>query len=250
MKAVLLFLALFPATNALAFKVTVDPGHGGIDGGAVRAGLREADLVLKVALRLKERLQSEPGLEIHMTRESDQALTLEERVKLAETEGSDLFISLHANAAPDERARGLEFFFQNSLPPDEDALFLANLENQSQNLSEDIDVDPTRRGDVAAIVEDLHRQSRILSSLDFTRRLSDAWKDQKRPPAIKQAPFHVVSKTKMPSVLVEIGFLTHPSESKRLKTATYQDEIADRLKEAILEHRRKTEPNTVPAALR
>lgn len=231
--AAIVFLAVLPAS---AFHVMIDPGHGGVDTGAVHGGLKESDLVLRVAKKLRERLAGVPGIEVSLTRAADLALSLPERVRKSDTAGADLFISLHANSAPDEKARGLEFFFQNSLPADEDAQFLAKVENQSHGET-DAAVDDSRAGDVNMIVEDLHRQSRQLASLNFSRALARRWSVDGKAPAIKQAPLYVVSRARTPSVLVEIGFLTHPTESRKLATDSYQNELADRLRDAVVDYR-------------
>lgn len=242
MRLSFLFLSLAIALPASAFHVVIDPGHGGIDTGAVRNGLKESELVLIVAKKLRERLEGVPGLEVSMTRTSDLALSLPERVRKAEEARADLFVSLHANSAPDDKARGLEFFFQNSLPADEDAQFLANFENQSHANDDAGAVDESRAGDVGTIVEDLRRQSKMLASLKFSQTLAERWRGEGKAPAIKQAPLYVVSRTRVPSVLVEIGFLTHPGESKKLASASYQNDLADRLRDAVVEYRSRMAP--------
>lgn len=227
------------SSGAGAFRVVIDPGHGGIDAGAVRGSLRESDIVLKVATRLRDLLERESGTRATLTRETDRAVSLPERIQRADEAGADLFVSLHANASPEGKAKGIELFFQNTLAPDEDALFLANLENQAAAAEDESIADISRKGDVAAIVADLHRQSRILSSLGFSRILGRSMGSTGAHVAIKQAPLYVVSKTKMPSVLVELGFLSHKGEAKKLATADYQDLLAGNLKEAILRYRQK-----------
>jgi N-acetylmuramoyl-L-alanine amidase len=92
---------------------------------------------------------------------------------------------------------------------------------------------PSKKGDVMAIVEDLHRQYRAKSSLKITQLLATDWSHT----AIKQAPFYVVSKTSMPAVLIEVGFLTHPEESKKLNTPKYQQEIAQKIYKAVLQYK-------------
>src|SRR5207253_4599095 len=104
-------------------------------------------------------------------------------------------------------------------------LVLADQENQTQKSSPEKALhggdSPSKKGDIMAIVEDLHRQYRAKSSLKITQILANDWSHA----AIRQAPFYVVSKTSMPSVLIEVGFLTHPEEAKRLNTPKYQQEI-------------------------
>ncbi|UXR66185.1 N-acetylmuramoyl-L-alanine amidase [Bdellovibrio bacteriovorus] len=240
----LLILCASPAASAL--HVMLDPGHGGVDTGAVYSGAKEADLVLKVAQKLQTLLEKDSQFTVSMTRTSDRNLGLPERVKMAENSKVDLFVSLHANAAADQRAKGVEFFFQNNLPPDEDALFLASQENQMvlnrRELQEISGGDElSKKGDVAAIVEDLQRQSRMTSSLRLTQTLTQVWeRDSSAAQAtIKQAPFYVISKTSMPSVLIEIGFLTNPKEVKKLVSANYQSDLAQKIYNALQSYKEK-----------
>jgi N-acetylmuramoyl-L-alanine amidase len=227
------------AVHAQALEVMIDPGHGGIDSGTFHSGIQEKDLVLKVAGYLKTLLADNPQFSVQMTREKDQHLSLPERVKKAEKAQADLFISLHANSNPDRRVKGTELYFQNSLPPDEESLMLADQENQAERPGAEgkgpaaAMEAPPKKGDIMAIVEDLHRQYRAKSSLKMTQLLSIDWPHS----AIRQAPFYVVSKTSMPSVLVEVGFLSHPEESKKLNTPKYQQEIAQKIYKAILQYK-------------
>lgn len=224
----------------------LDPGHGGVDTGAVRGGAKEADLVLKVASQLKKMLELDSNFQVSITRTSDVNLSLPERVKKADRAKADLFVSLHANAATDVRAKGVEFFFQNTLPPDEESLYLASLENQ--NIKDDTETseasgstEPSKKSDVAAILEDLHRQHRIASSLQLTQMLAKIWEKESLgdKTAIKQAPFYVISKTNMPAVLIEIGFLTNPAEAKKLMTPRYQQEVAQKIRNALVAFKEK-----------
>lgn len=228
-------MLLVLVSESHAFHVVVDPGHGGTDTGAARGPLHESKIVLDVALELRELLQKRDGVRVTMTREGDVGLSLPERLKRAENAGADLFVSLHANAAPDSKARGVELFFQNSLPPDEDALYLASLENQTHRASPDA----PKGSDLATVVEDLHRQSRLRSSLKFSRLLDAAMTTEgaRKGPAIKQAPLFVVSRASMPSVLVELGFITHPEDASRLRDPAHRRGLAAQIERAILEYR-------------
>ncbi|MGZ3795819.1 MAG: N-acetylmuramoyl-L-alanine amidase family protein [Pseudobdellovibrionaceae bacterium] len=233
---------LFAVTITLSFRVQalqvmIDPGHGGIDSGTSHLGVQEKDLVLKVSNYLKVLLEGNPQFNVQMTRDKDQHLSLRARVKKAETAQSDLFISLHANSNPDQRVQGTELYFQNSLPPDEESLILADQENQTELPSSETKASlsdlPSKKGDIMAIIEDLHRQYRAKSSLKMTQLLNTDWAHS----TIKQAPFYVVSKTSMPSVLIEVGFLTHPEEAKRLNTPKHQQEIAQKIYKAVLQYK-------------
>lgn len=229
------------AQNSAAFHVVIDAGHGGSDRGAVHNGVAESDLVLKVAHQLKSLLTQNSQMRVTMTRLENKSLTLPERVRLAEKVKADLFVSLHANAALDSRARGVEFFFQNALPPDEESLFLANQENQMlESQAEVYEIsggqELSKKGDVAAIIEDLKRQSRMNSSLEFSQTLSRQW-DNSKHVSIKQGPFFVISRTSMPSVLIELGFLTNPVEVKKLKNTQYQKDLAQKIYTALASYK-------------
>lgn len=233
------------------FHVVLDPGHGGADTGAVHSRIKESDLVLKVADKIKTLLGKNKEFKISLTRTKDQGLSLPERVKIAEGLKADLFVSLHANAAADQRAKGVELFFQNNLPPDEESLFLANQENQmAANLqtkdSEFVNKknsfsDLSKKEDVAAIIEDLHRQNRMLASLRLNQTLSNLWENdaEANQATIKQAPFYVISKTSMPAVLVEVGFLTNPTEAKQLSNNKYLDSVAHKIYSALISYKEK-----------
>ncbi|KYG65604.1 hypothetical protein AZI86_00555 [Bdellovibrio bacteriovorus] len=249
-----LFCFLVTTSPAWALHIMLDPGHGGIDTGAVYGSAKEADLVLKVAQRLKTLLEQDPDFKVSITRTADRVVALPARVKLAEQVKAELFVSLHANAATDPRAKGVEFFFQNHLPPDEESLFLASQENQLMINAKEINEisggdDLSKKGDVAAIVEDLQRQNRINSSLRLTQTLTRVWRQDKDSThaAIKQAPFYVISKTSMPSVLIEIGFLSNPREAKKLLNADYQKDLAQKIYSALVSYKEKIEK--VPAKI-
>lgn len=240
----LVFFCLNLSFPAHALHVMIDPGHGGNDSGAFYKGIKESTLVLQVADKLIELLNANPDFTVSSTRTKDQFISLKDRVHLAEMKNVDLFVSLHANSASDSRARGMEFYFQNNLPPDEETLYLASLENNmSLNRKEISDIvgtdDVSAKGDVSAIVEDLKRQKRMSESLNLSKALFQIWHNHPAVPknTIKQAPFYVVSKTSMPSVLIEVGFLTNPKESQLLASSSYRTEIAQNIYKALLEYK-------------
>jgi len=245
--ALTLALPLSPPTTPL--KIIIDPGHGGTDSGAVYGKAREADIVLKVATALKELMSKEnSGFEASLTRTSDRNLSLPERVSVAEKQKADLFVSIHANASQDQRARGVEFYFQNQLPADEDSMYLANLENQHDNQalreagSEANNEDMTSQGDVQAILDDLKRTHKMHQSHELSIALLKAWQPvTKDSNVIRQAPFYVIAKTKIPSVLVELGFISNPKESEKLMKPAYQKEIAARIFEGLRAYKEKVD---------
>lgn len=247
MRSVLFSVSLIAAAApASAFHIVLDAGHGGTDTGAVHSNIKEADLVLKVANKVKGLLEKDQNFQVSMTRNADRNLGLPDRVKFAETSKADLFVSIHANAASDQRAKGVEFFFQNNLPPDEESLFLASQENQAvlNSIKESHEGDElSKKGDVTAIVEDLRRQNRMMSSLRLTQTLTSTWENDASAAqaTIKQAPFYVISKTSMPAVLIEVGFLTNPREAKKLSSSEYQTDLAQKIYRALLSYKEKVD---------
>jgi N-acetylmuramoyl-L-alanine amidase len=233
---------------AAPLKVMIDPGHGGVDTGAVYGVAKEAVITLQVAQQLKALLEKSQEFTATLTRTQDAAISLQERVRRAEQEKAELFISIHANASPDKRARGVEFYFQNQLPADEESMYLANLENQAvkdQPSTEEQDIN--KKTDVLAIVEDLKRQTKMRSSYSLSDRLVKAWNPNgsKNSNVIRQAPFYVISKTNIPSVLVELGFISNPKESQKLIQPQYQKEIAQKIFQGLQAYKEmidKSEP--------
>lgn len=230
-----LFLALaFFSPYSFALSVMIDPGHGGTDHGAVNSSLRESDITLKVSQYLKALLSADPQFKVKMTRERDQFLSLDRRAQLANEAKADLFISIHVNSSNEKHVRGKEIYFQNQLPPDEEALFLANRENQGIESRTD-----TVKGDVAAIVEDLERNHRLRLSGRLSEELFRNWGGDhyRRRTSIRQAPFYVISNVSMPSALVEIGYLSNPQEAEKLSDDTYLRKIAQGLYRAIVSYK-------------
>lgn len=257
----ILFSAFSASIPCAALNVIVDPGHGGVDTGAVYNSTKEAALVLKISKELVAQLGEEADIHTKLTRDTDQLLPLPERARIAEEFQADLFISLHANATVDRKAKGFELYFQNSLPPDEDTLRLASLENQPGSKSEpsqkdyirqsygedsfDQNLEPSKKNDIAAILDDLKNQDRIMKSLSFTEIVKDALKPLKPKGGItiKQAPFFVISKTNMPSILIEVGFISNAAEAARLSRPEQQKQIASQIKQAVLNYRNQVFPS-------
>ena len=232
--ALWVWLILSPIASAGPYRVIVDPGHGGSDSGAVHCGVREADVSLAVSKLLARRLNRDSHFKALLTRRSDKKLTLKQRRLFAERMHGDLFISIHANSSPDTYARGAEFYFQNQLPPSEEALFLVAREDEvdhsnhlRHNVFEKANAD-VENPDILAIIDDLLRNHRIFESDRFARDLLSNWHEttHRRKYAIKQAPFYLVSRLTIPSTLVELGYLTHRSEARRLNDPKVQKNMA------------------------
>lgn len=213
--------------------VVLDAGHGGQDEGAIGpSGLREKNLVLDVTRRLARRLV-EAGLHVVLTRRDDRFLSLEERTNVANDARADLFLSVHANASTSRSPRGIETYFASLDSTDEDARRVAERENTALGAKA-----PTAGADdpLAAILGDLIETEHLQESSEFAKLaedgLSAAAGDRSR--GVKQAPFVVLMGVRMPSTLVEIGFVTHPGEEEQLRRAERKDAIADALAKAVV----------------
>jgi N-acetylmuramoyl-L-alanine amidase len=216
-------------------RIVIDPGHGGYDPGAMNDGLSEADLVLDLALRLEKLLLKQPGVEVVMTRRSNVFVPLEERTAIANREGADLFLSIHANASEDDRVRGIETYFLNFAPnPAAEAIAARENAASARTMRQLPDIvkaialnnkiDESR--DFASLVQ--------ASMLDRLKRSNKSVKDL----GVKQAPFMVLIGATMPSILAEISFLTNGQEAALLRGGAYRQQIAEALFNGVMRYQR------------
>jgi N-acetylmuramoyl-L-alanine amidase len=215
-------------------RIVIDPGHGGHDPGAQGNGIDEANLVLDVALRLEALLKAQAGIDVVMTRRTDEFIPLEERTALANREGADLFLSIHANAARDILARGIETYFLN---------FATNPTAEAVAARENATSAKTM-GSLPDLVKSITLNNKIEESREFATLVqSSMLQDLKAPQrtvrdlGVKQAPFIVLIGAQMPSVLAEISFVTNKSEATLLKQAAYRQSIAQALYDGVLKYR-------------
>jgi N-acetylmuramoyl-L-alanine amidase len=214
-------------------RVVIDAGHGGHDPGAQSNGVSESELTLDVALRLSRLLEKQPGVEVVLTRDSDVFIPLEERTAIANREGADLFLSIHANASRNPKARGVESYFLN-FASNAAAEAVAARENAASSRA---------MHSLPEIVRAIALNDKIDESRDFAemvqrsmvRRLS-ARNTQVRDLGVKQAPFVVLIGAAMPSVLAEISFVTNKQEGQLLKSTAYRQQIAESLLDAVLRY--------------
>lgn len=214
-------------------RIVVDAGHGGHDPGAIGPrGVREKDVTLAMARRLRRRLER-AGFQVVLTRNDDRTLDLPERTALANTARGDLFVSLHANAHPRRDRAGIETYFLN-VTDDRYAARLAARENglvemaggatpQVTRILSDLDATgsagPSRR--LAALVQ-RELVSRIRTDVGEVRDLG-----------VKSALFYVLLGARMPAVLVETAFVSNRQEERRLASPRYQEEVAAGVARAI-----------------
>jgi N-acetylmuramoyl-L-alanine amidase len=216
-------------------RIVLDAGHGGHDPGARGSGINEAELVLDVTLRLRDLLENQPGIEVTLTRGTDEFAQLEERTAIANRTGADLFLSIHANASRNPQARGVETYFLN---------FASNPEAEAVAARENSASGKTMHS-LPEIVRAIALNNKIDESRDFAdmvqksmvRRLA-AKNKTLRDLGVKQAPFVVLIGAGMPSVLAEISFVTNRQDGALLKTGAYRQQIAESLFDAILRYQR------------
>jgi len=211
-------------------RIVIDAGHGGHDPGAKGKGVTEAELVLDVALRLEELLQQVPGVEAILTRRTDEFIPQQERTAIANREGADLFLSIHANASPHAAARGIETYFLN-FANNLSAAAVAARENAASGQV---------MGALPDIVKAIALNNKLDESRDFATQVQRSMIERLKATnktiknlGVKQAPFVVLIGAAMPSVLAEISFVTNPQEARLLKGNAYRQRIAESLLNAI-----------------
>lgn len=227
--------------------VVVDPGHGGKDPGAIGAkGEREKDVVLSIAQLLARRLKREEGFDVKLVRNDDFFVPLRKRVEIARQHKADMFISVHADAAPRLTASGASVYcLSEGGATSATARFMAQRENGvdllgATSLLNLKDKDPMLAGVIldmsmnATIAASLQLGNTVLGSLAGITTLH-----QKR---VEQAGFAVLKSPDVPSILVETGFISNPRDSQRLVTARHQQAVADGLFEGLQRYFQKSPP--------
>ncbi|MES2957455.1 MAG: N-acetylmuramoyl-L-alanine amidase [Pseudomonadota bacterium] len=225
--------------------VALDPGHGGEDPGAVgRAGLREKDVVLAVALQLRDRLNAQPGMRAFLTRDADFFVPLAERVKKARRVQADLFVSIHADAFINREARGASVFALSSgAATSTAARWIANKENAADVVG-GVNVHAGRDANVlrtlldmsttAQIKDSLRVGHEVLGQLDRVGRL--------HKPHVEQAGFAVLKAPDIPSILVETAFISNPDEEAKLADPDYRKQLVEALTTGIKRYFAKNPP--------
>lgn len=215
--------------------VVLDPGHGGHDPGAVgKKGLKEKDVVLDIALKVREILSKEPDLEVVLTRDRDVFIPLPDRSLIALQNNADLFVSIHANASPNRGARGIETYLQN-WTNEEEAIRVAARENYVSIKKMREKLAQYKNDDyVGKMLSDLSRDYKRDKSLDLAHYVQNAlYSDVARVHrstanlGVKQAMFFVLMGASMPpSILAEVSFISNPDEEKLLASEPYRALIA------------------------
>ena len=215
-------------------KIVIDAGHGGHDTGTIGpSGLKEKDVSLDVARRLAALVEDRLGSQVVMTRSDDVSISLESRAQLANSEKADLFLSIHVNSSRFPAANGVEAFYLNFTRSRVD-MELAARENAGASKS---------IHELSDLVQTIAMGDKILESRDFATSLQQVVHQlaRKQNPGVrnrgvKKAPFVVLIGARMPSVLVEVGFMTNPAEERLMNKAAHRQKIAEALYEGLAKY--------------
>jgi N-acetylmuramoyl-L-alanine amidase len=212
-------------------RIVIDAGHGGHDSGTLGVdGIEEKDVVLDVALRLGKLLHDRLGTEIIYTRSDDTFIPLETRTAIANKAQADLFLSIHANSSPEASARGVETYYLN-FTSDPTALDVAARENAVSDQS---------IHQLSDLVKKIALKDKIAESREFAsdvegslyaglQKNNAGLKDR----GVKKAPFVVLIGANMPSILVEISFVTNPKDAEQLRDPEYRERVAESLYKGV-----------------
>ncbi len=214
--------------------IVIDAGHGGKDPGAIgKNGTKEKDIVLRVAKKLKTRLD-ESGYKTILTRDKDVFLNLDTRAGIAEKNHADLFLSLHANANPSRNVKGFSLYTLNKKASDEEARKLAEAENASDKI--DVDGFSKFEPDIRNALSALQQHAVAELSMEFANGAFKSFRNQKieqQPgPNVRQAPFAVLRAT-VPGALIELGHLSNVAEEKLLKSDSHQNKLVRAISRTI-----------------
>jgi N-acetylmuramoyl-L-alanine amidase len=213
-----------------ASRVVIDPGHGGHDPGTMnKSGLREKEIALDVSQRLRKLLETD-GFEVVMTRDKDVFIPLEERTAIANAKAADLFVSIHVNAARSSKPRGTETYFLN-LATTPDAEEVAARENA---------VTTRRVSELQNILQKVLNNEKITESRELASRVQTSLSSElyastkdSRNRGVKTAPFYVLLGAQMPSVLVEVAYLTNRKDAELLGDGAFRQKLAESIAEGV-----------------
>jgi N-acetylmuramoyl-L-alanine amidase len=215
-------------------QIVLDPGHGGIDPGAIsRGGIYEKDVALATAQELARQLEASHRYRVTLTRSDDEFIPLHERVARARAAGGELFLSIHADALPDSDMRGASVFTLSEKASDKEAAALAARENKADLIA---GIDLSRHTpEVSNILFDLARRQTNNLSIRLARQVVSELGHQVRMlnNSHRSAGFAVLKAPDVPSALVELGCLSNREEERLLKQPSYQRRLASTLMRSV-----------------
>lgn len=232
-----------PQGRATPIVVVIDPGHGGVDPGAIgRAKNYEKNIVLQVGRRLRDAINAKPGMKAYLTRDRDVFLRLADRVEKAQRMKGDIFISLHADAHQNRSVSGSSVYVLSEKSSDYEAERLAKLANEGYDVGGiTLEREPV---EVRNILIDLAQRDTMNHSALLARHVLDGLSNitRTRGEKIRFAGFRVLKALQMPSVLIELAYLSNPKEERMLTDSRQQQRMAQAIADGI--ERYSKEPNS------
>lgn len=218
--------------------IVLDAGHGGKDPGAIgKAGLREKDLVLDIARKLRYLLQRE-GFKVIVTRDRDEFVSLSRRAQIANAAKADLFVSIHANANRSRWVRGMEIYHSRSKT--EEIIKELAYDRDSGYIFDGLNMNRSAKNTKSIVMDLIHTQNQaeainlarcIVTSASRNLEVNDR--------GVRAASFYVLKNTQIPAILVEIGYITNAREAKYLKSDTYRQEVVEAITQGIKSYKQR-----------
>ncbi|MCB2101243.1 MAG: N-acetylmuramoyl-L-alanine amidase [Rhodobacterales bacterium] len=226
-----------PRLGPVRYVVALDPGHGGADPGAIGvSGIYEKHLTLAVAREVKQKLEAGGGFKVVLTRDRDKFIRLRDRIARARAAGADLFVSIHADSIPNRRIRGLSVYTLSEKASDREAAALADKENKADLIG---GIDLTNESpEVTNILIDLAQRETMNESVRFAATLVAALRKETRllRNSHRFAGFVVLKSPDVPSVLIELGFLSNRTDERNLRRKEYRGQLASAIDRAVRAH--------------
>ncbi|UPT70480.1 MAG: N-acetylmuramoyl-L-alanine amidase [Flavobacterium sp. JAD_PAG50586_2] len=237
-----IFLFVSHTANSQKFKVTLDAGHGGHDYGAVYHGHIEKNIALAVVLKVGRILEKNSGIDVVYTRKTDVFIDLIERANIANRADANIFVSIHCNANKNTAADGSETYVMG-LSKNASNLEAAKRENEVITLEKDYKqkyegYDPKSPESITGII--LMGEEYLNNSITLAGKVQEQFLNVGRKSrGVKQAPYMVLHKAYMPRVLIEMGFISNPTEGARLDSEEGQQQIAESIANAIIAYKKE-----------
>ncbi len=246
-KLALLLFIVFTTTGFAQgnskFRVVLDAGHGGKDYGAIYHGFIEKNIALNVTLKVGKLLEKDGGTQVIYTRKSDIFIELEDRPRIANKADANIFVSIHCNGEAKKAAYGTETFVIGNTKYASN-LEVAKKENSVITLEKDYKVkysgfDPNSPESLIGIM--VQQEANVNQSIDLASKVQQNFTSElkRKSRGVKQGPFWVLHKTAMPSILIELGFLSYKQEGEYLNSEEGQDALAEQIAKAILDYKKE-----------
>lgn len=226
------FASTAATSRRVVKRIILDPGHGGFDSGATtNNGMAEKEITLDIAKRVKETLEKDPSIVVHLTRTDDVFVPLARRTAFANRKQGDAFVSLHLNASPSHSVRGIESYYLD-MTDDDASRLLAERENGVPHGGE---VD-----DLTFILSDLIQSGKLEESVELSHHLQASVHKASLPVyreakshGVKKGPFYVLVGAHMPCTLIELFFIDHPQDGAKLATEPFRSIVSNGLAEGL-----------------